>query len=179
MPGQLLPGIGIDWVPARPIRVPNDRGLYSFEAHVGRSITQVSRTNDGDFSASDAESFEKWSQALASSADLIKQACMACETAHGKEFATAIIPCLVVPNDTLWVVDYNQSGQRLCAPKSEEHATLYIGRLYEGPNRFSYTITHLHILTRAGARAFFGRVGNDPSLWDTLFPTTLFPNVAQ
>jgi hypothetical protein len=175
---QLRPGIGIDWVPAATMRVASDRGLYPFESLVGRSLTQVGRNRDGDLSASDAESFEKWSQALSSASDLVQQACMAAERSAGKEFATFVLPVLVVSDGTLWVADYASAGELVGAPRQEDHVTFSISRRYDGPNRFAYEITHLHFLTRSGASAFFDRIGNDPTFWDAAFPQALFPNVS-
>jgi hypothetical protein len=74
---------------------------------VGKSTTRVERVQekDGALTTSDADIFEKWSQALASAYDPADEA-----TEFGTQWKcsvdTVILPVLVVPDNTLWSVSY-------------------------------------------------------------------------
>jgi hypothetical protein len=144
--------------------------VYKRGEHVAKSASQVGRNDRGDFVAGDGEVFEKWSQALASADDLVSAATDAHER-HGKPlFFTVVLPVLVVSDDALWVADYSDAGVLERDPFQVEEATLFVGRSYSSTFGDAYTVSHLHVCTRKGIRAFLKRIAEDDALWDVIFP---------
>ena len=137
------------------IRSDERMPLYRPGAPVGKKTVQLAREGSAQkiaagkksLTVSDGETFDKWSQALSSAADLIKET-RKLRGAHGSgNFYSMIVPVLVVSNETLWVVDYSDTGN--AEPQSVDETTLFVDRRYEIPQRSEpFTITHLHIFTR-------------------------------
>jgi hypothetical protein len=169
-PGQVAPGIGIDWAPSRTINVDAVDSLYKSSEPVGKALTQVGRSRDGDLVSSDGESYEKWSQALSSSAELISKAWLGYMRSPKRDFYSMVMPILVVSDSTLWVADYGSSGDLLHPPRQEQHVQMFVGRTYKGPQGLAYTISHLHILSRSALGGFLEQVATDTHTWDQLFP---------
>jgi len=134
------------------IRVDHRLSEYRARSPVGKSLAQVGRANDGTVTANDAEVFEKWSQALASASDLVDVAAWEGEINHGT-FISLVVPILVVPNGTLWRVDYCEDGARDGDPTQVDRCSFFIGRYYEAGDRMrgaSLTISHLEFVTLSG-----------------------------
>ncbi len=139
---------------------PGDRGLYRPGRPVGKHTFQLKRepNTKNSFKTSDSESYEKWSQALTSAADLIESACSANIRHDIQEAFTFILPVLVVADRTLWVIDYDEGGKRIREPTAAEDCELFVDRTYNVSDRGMYRITHLHVYTRAGFAVFLRKL---------------------
>jgi hypothetical protein len=125
--------------------------LYPPGGMVGKSTTQI-RWTDGDkrLAASDAETYDKWSQALTAAASLLDAAILHAPEPNPR--LTFVMPVLVVSDNTLWAVDYAEDGKR-AAPMPVEEVVLYVDRKRQMQNRnekVTYRFLHLHIYTRKG-----------------------------
>jgi hypothetical protein len=142
--------------------------LYKAGDAVGKKTVQVGRDIDKHgidskcFTASDGETFDKWSQALSSAVDQV-EATQELRGANGTgHFYSLILPILVVSEDSLWVVDYSDAGPS--APQRVQETTLFVDRTYEMPQRDPHQphrvlkVTHLHIFTRSGFTDFLARL---------------------
>ena len=89
----------------------------------------MGRKTGAVFISSDAESYDKWGQALSSAHDLVQQAVDGASNRGVNQFFVLILPVLVVPDQSLWAVDYNEAGQR-SPPQQVDRATLFVGREY-------------------------------------------------
>jgi hypothetical protein len=143
--------------------------LYRTDDMVGKAITQVhwdKKAGGGRLTTSDSETHEKWSQALASTADNLEGA----GTFSGDGAAyTFHMPVLLVSDHTLWVVDYADDGTR-AEPRQEDEATLFVGREYKCGLEQCLHLTHLHIYTRTGFKAMLGNLASPTGLlWDRMF----------
>ena len=157
--------------------VKPSNSLYPAHQLVGKSTTQVGRAlnpKDG-FVGGDPEVYEKWSQAIASAADLVTNASLykgppPPNVAISDNF---VLPLLVIPNKTLWTVEYTQSGERVGGPKQSNTTTLFLGKTYElkgpiGPfpmGTFHYWISHLHVYTVDGFIEFLNNTERDMNQW--------------
>ena len=123
--------------------------LYTPGEHVGKSATQIRWADNGKkLVASDAETYDKWAQALASAAELVERA--ANKPADAKADFEFVMPVLLVNDRTLWVVGYTEEGTR-GAPTPAEEATLFVDRKRELRGLYApqtYHLSHLHICTR-------------------------------
>lgn len=163
-----IPGLDTN---ARTARLRNRDSVYPEGEFVGKATTQIGRNDKGQFLSGDGQVFDKWSQALASAADLVFDATDHYEDSENGICNSFICPVVVVPDGTLWVVDYEDDGAVRGDPVQTDEATLFVGREYWGVvNHPGYAISHLHFCTRSGVVALLSQVADDPRLWERLFP---------
>jgi len=148
------------------------RFLYRVGDPVGKSMRQIRRDNRGDLTGGD-EVFDKWMQALASAAEQIADAANQLSVPEsGKPRYVALLPVLVVSDDTLWVADYLSNGSLQRDPFTIPEITFYLGRKYELPReRVTFTISHLHIYTRGHVHTLFEQIAGGGGIWPELFNT--------
>jgi hypothetical protein len=128
--------------------------LYAAADMVGKAITQVRWHENGKkLIASDSDTYDKWSQCLAAATRLVRMATAQPGPDDGQPRYTFVMPVLVVSNDTLWVVDYDENGMR-SKPTKKDAALLYVDRHQNLETRTGntapYHLSHLHIYTRKG-----------------------------
>lgn len=149
--------------------------LYGSGVQVGKHTFQLRRDAPRNtFKAGDSESYDKWSQSLASAADLVRLSCGAHVRRGMPQVFSLVLPVLVVSDGTLWVVDYDERGQR-SEPKSTDECQVFVDRAYqlEPPDASKYTITHLHMFTRTGLVAFLrGIMAPNSLLLERMFGST-------
>jgi hypothetical protein len=146
------------------------RWLYRAGEPVGKAMRQVRRDSRGDLTGGD-EVFDKWMQALASAADLIMASAEELSIpATGSVRYVAVLPLLVVSDDTLWVADYASNGRIARDPFTVSEITFYLGRKYTLPReRLTFTISHLHIYTRGHVHTLFQEMAGGGGVWGELF----------
>lgn len=133
--------------------------LYPEGAPVGKSTAQVGRReSNAELHANDAEFFEKWTQALQSLDDLVSEIAsddFVEDLLNGRFHLTLALPIVVVPNDTLWEVNYAADGRREGPPAQVDRVSIYVGRNYwnslPGDSIF---ISHLEVMTEQGLARF-------------------------
>jgi hypothetical protein len=129
----------------RAVKLP----LYPEGEYVAKSADQIGRRTDRTIIANDGGVFEKISQAINSSRDLISAA-NNLDADEKTEFLTFVCPVLVIPDSTLWQVRYSDDGARMGPPEPIKHVTYFIGKEWSvGTHlqRLSYSISHLEVLT--------------------------------
>jgi len=141
---------------------------YGIGHPVGKSSAQVGKAQqDNTTVASDAEVFEKWSQALASAHDLADEAAAAGER-QNQLLVSLVLPILLVPDETLWRVDYSPNGTRSSDPAQVNRCSFFVGRNYiagEIPRQTDLTISHLEFLTLSGLAALMEDILNWDNAW--------------
>ncbi|TJZ89240.1 hypothetical protein FA743_19290 [Paracoccus gahaiensis] len=146
-------GEGKEGVDVRPSQI------YPVGGSVGKSTAQVGRreTKDAELHANDAEFFEKWSQALQSLDDLVYEVAddeFIQERWDGRLHVGLALPIVVVPNETLWSVNYASNGERAGQPAQTDRVSIYIARSYHHFAVGSLDISHLEVMTEAGLAHF-------------------------
>lgn len=139
---------------------PNDFRLYGADEMVGKSATQIKWERSGRFVASDAETYDKWAQALALATELVETA--ANREIKDKSVFAFVMPILLVNDGTLWTVDYDAEGKR-GAPQAANDAVLFVDRKVELKSRsrpHTYRLSHLHIHTRTSFEQMLRRAPN-------------------
>jgi len=164
-------GLTGEFVSAKTITLRGAESIYLPGDHVAKATAQVGRNERGDLVSGDSEVYEKWSQALASSHDLIMSAAYHHETHNAERFLTFVLPLLVVPDGTLWAADYGEDGGLLAGPHPVEGALLFVGREYTDRFHPVTTVSHLHICTRASASKLLHELARDTNLLDSIFPS--------
>jgi hypothetical protein len=153
-------------------RVP--RKLYDENTPVGKDCVQVGRLHSGDdLTGSDQGIYEKWSQAISSSHDLVRSACAIKDLERDISFdlVTLVLPIVVVPDNTLWVVNYDGNGGRVGSPVAVDQASYFVGHRIPIENANCAEISHLHFCTLGGLKPFFESFTSFPT--DKLIPSSV------
>jgi hypothetical protein len=144
--------------------------IYLAGELVGRSLEQAAPPKKS-VSKTAMEVRAKFSQAqqhaIALTPEIKQQAAI-----NGKKRA-AIFPCLVVPNDRLWICQYDEGGEMVGKPKKVNRVPLFLGlssnyQLSPAHQVCQYSFSHIEILTLAGISEFHNLVlgGSD---WKNIF----------
>jgi hypothetical protein len=132
--------------------------LYPENRRIGKKTDQVLRSDGKPLAKMrDNESFQKWSQALSSAEDLIKEGVGSNIRLARWNALTLVLPVLVISDNSLWVVDYDRHDRRR-APELVAQAELFVDRPYVlAESGIEYKIGNLHIYTRSGFAHFVAR----------------------
>lgn len=156
------------------IRFSHPMSNYVFGSPVGKSSVQVGKARDNSFETSDAEVFDKWSQALASAHDLAYGAAV-----EGKErtrkVLSLVLPMVVVPDGTLWQAEYSDDGTRTRDPVAVDRCSFFVGRDYEAGDRLGgsmLTVSHLEFVTLSGLTDLAASLLNHGNRWFPPHPFT-------
>lgn len=147
-------------------RINHPHTIYAVGDPVGKSCAQVGEDVKGSIVAKDNEVFEKWSQALSSAYDLVEAA-----TEKGEETNDAclsfILPLLVVPDGTLWMVNYKPDGNRNGDPFQTERCSFYIGQNYSAGflQQTDLIISHLEFVTFSGLHNLLKSLSDPYNSW--------------
>ncbi len=129
--------------------------FYSLNRPVGRSLDQVGKNGEGDWITEDSSIFDKWSQALASLHSLLDDT-LTCNR-PGNHWNLVFLPVVVVPDGTLWQINYSSNGQQTEPPKQVNSIRYWVDITYnfdKGLRKESYRISHLHFFTKTGLANF-------------------------
>ncbi len=131
------------------------RNVLCKEDFVGRELNQVGVDDSGDLVLGDENVFNKWSQALNSAYGMLRDA-LSMQTPE-QWINLIFLPIVVVPNDTLWQVKYEETGNTLGDPELCEHIPYWIGQEYEislVDSSGKYKFSELHFFTKSGLTDF-------------------------
>jgi len=142
---------------ATALRIRGNYSLYKQGELVGKSTVQVGRAlSDDAIIANDSELYEKWGQCLSSANDLVERVYW--DGYHDKEsYQSAVVPFVVVPNNRLWAVAYDDEGNMNSDPKLTDRCSCFIGKDYKMSNGVTSTrmwLSHIEIVTFDGMRSF-------------------------
>lgn len=129
-----------------PEKRNSNNEFYRRNDWVAKRIEQVGKKQTGEIFSGDSPLFEKITQAVNSSFDLIK--CIS--TKKDRSFNALIIPVLVIPDNRLWGVSYNEDGSINSDVEQITSCSYYLNQewLIQHPiNRMVYRISHLEIVT--------------------------------
>jgi len=134
---------------ARPVR--GDLSRYRPGVVVGKRLDQVGRAAaGGDVVSSDQEVFEKVSQSVNSTVDLLH----AIAASGVRPALHAIVPLLVVPDGRLWLVEYSSAGEQKGVPRPVDACTVFLDQEWSCTtlhhDQLTYRLSHFEI-TALGA----------------------------
>jgi hypothetical protein len=156
---------------------PQGPQLYATGDWLGKSSTQIRHANSSaksKYQTSDSDVYDKWTQALASAAELVDAVKnVSVPDDVGYPTLAFVMPVLVVPDGTLWAVDYEEDGTR-GTPHQVEDAVLYVDRTRRfaapgGP--LAYKLTNLNIRTLTSFTRMLQNMDSPTGLMlDPIFP---------
>jgi hypothetical protein len=134
---------------ARSIKV-QQFSLYPKKQFVAKTADQIGKRQDnGEITSNDGDVFDKISQAINSSIDLISEAYYL-DTDISPVYLTLVCPVLLIPDSSLWQVKYSDDGEQTGEPEQIKHIAYYIGKEWTvgGPiQSLTLTLSHLEIVT--------------------------------
>ena len=152
------------------LHIQSPHSIYSTHDPVGKSCAQVGRKDekDGPLHWNDSEVFERWSQALAAASDLADWA-----TEEGDRVQSLvlslILPILVVPNQTLWQVNYGSEGKMVGDPFQTDRCSFYVGKSYTAGKPIAggtdVTVSHLEFVTLSGLEELLRDIAAVDNAW--------------
>lgn len=144
---------------------------------VGKSVLRF-KPNAGKLTQSrdlESEIYNRWTQALASANDLCKQSGLA-GSGQNTKVLTAILPIVVIPDGSLWVVDYDNMGNA-ATPCAADTTTLFLNHEVVVHERNNWmNLTHIHFFTLTGLRLFLATLQNPANTWNTWFSDVAKPH---
>ena len=170
-PGNPVMGKGVRKVTAHGTGV-----IFEVNKFVGKSTAQVGRSKAGEIVTGDAEVYEKWSQALGSASDLVSSSARDYEIVKDNASATVIFPVLVIPDGTLWTIDYAADGQQLGDPKQSKECEVLLRKDID-VGFLQYTASHLLIFTKRQFDGYLERLATNEKYWDRLFPSAVLQDL--
>jgi hypothetical protein len=144
---------------------------YAEDGFVGKSVLRPESISDAKLKprSSDAEIYGKWSQAVASAHDLLREA-----IASQSWLFTVVLPVVIVPEDALWTASYDFDGNLKSDPAPSTGCSFYIGHQYEMHDATrstqAVTLSHIHCFTLPGFTAFLAKLGPKVIDWDHWIP---------
>jgi hypothetical protein len=177
------PGSGYKQVAytSRPIPVTfRANGVYAFyqpDKFVGKSSVRIkpnpnSKALNQFVADSDSDVYEKWAQALSSSVGLIETARERAMRHQVSEFCTTVLPAVVVPDDSIWKVEYDENGSICGQPENVNNCELFVGReilLNDQVFPHQFKFSHIHFFTIGGFGSFLSSMTSDNNVWNKLF----------
>jgi hypothetical protein len=134
-------------------KIKND-SIYSPGEFVGKSLVRLKEESSGQLkSVPESDVYDKWSQAVASSVELVERACSLPQGSQYPETVfSMIMPVVVVPNELLWKVSYDQAGQISQDPALADECEYFVDRKFrvDGLNSSCFILTHIHFVTLKG-----------------------------
>jgi hypothetical protein len=164
-----------NWVGSELLRMSGTH-MYDSQQQVGKSMKRIEARGDGSFAASDSDVYEKYTQALTSMNQVVQSAAQKLRPQHaGPGYARAFLPIVVVSDNALWVADYDASATLTNDPTRTDDTSFFLGWEYEIPHPqdpahpATFTISHLHIMTRSRLPLFLKDIHEGGMIWDQLF----------
>lgn len=146
---------------AKTLSIRDQHSMYKAHEPVGKSTVQVGRAIDTTISANDSELYEKWGQCLSSIKDLVDEVYWDGGRKDTEDFfLSAVFPFVVVPNGRLWMVSYDENGNRVCDPTPTDRCSCFINKDYEMGTKMASArmwLSHVEIVTFDGLRSFVDR----------------------
>ncbi len=155
----------------RSVHIAGEYSIYRAGEPVGKSVTQVGRDTKGNLESSDNELFNKWGQCLGSAADLVVDSAEAWNGEYNQFFTSMVIPIVVLPDERLWVANYNDEGTIEGDPIQTNRCSCFVGEKYEighRPMSGSTSLSHIEFLTLSGLRSFVTRYVSSEEGFDLL-----------
>jgi len=132
----------------RTRKLPEIYSLYTEGEEVAKSIAQIGKYSLEDFKSSGSEIFDRVSQATNSAYELIHSVS---KTRVGTRLYL-VLPILVVPDNMLWKVSFNNDGSQNGEPERVASISYFINQEWKVGNpltkdNYSYTMSHLEVVT--------------------------------
>lgn len=146
--------------------------FYTVGDFVGKSVLRIVPEKNGKkkpTAGKDADIYDRWAQAVACGVNVVRDSCRLA----GREsiLLSAILPVVVVADNSLWKVRYDEFGKPSTVEKIQTCA-FYIGHKFEvghSPAPHVFTFSHFHFFTLTGFSQFLSEMALGKDAWGQLF----------
>jgi hypothetical protein len=158
---------------SRTIRAKCKQSYYREGDFVGKSFVRLkpeSPKSSKAIAAPDTDIYEKWAQALSSAVELAETACYCAQPRQS--VASAVVPAVVVPDESLWQATYRADGTMESDPKQVGQCEYFVGRQIQlrGPSgNHSFIFSHIHFFTITAFNSFLSKMAINDRAWESLF----------
>lgn len=142
--------------------------FYEEGKFVGKSLVRVREKNGRLETDTNADIYDRWAQAVASSVELAEGA-RSFASEMSRAFSSLVLPVVVVPDGTLWKATYDADGRIGEAPAVVEECEFFVGRKLN-LGRQPFVLTHIHFVTLSGLESLLSRFWKHNNVWDWIFP---------
>jgi hypothetical protein len=153
--------------------------MYRQGEFTGKSIVKFKPLKNGKAeiightTEQDTEVYNRWSQALSSSYELCQTATEYAREFRKPHFFSATIPVVVVSDETLWTLNYDDDGVVRADPCRTDHCPFFVDRRlmvtgWNADQRFS--LSHIHFCTLSGFKSWMTSVQDGDDIWSQWFP---------
>jgi hypothetical protein len=115
----------------------------------GKSMDQIGNYG-GEIKGADQEVFEKCSQAISSITYVISREYKTIKESYDQSSPTylAFVPIVVIPDNTLWVAEFDALGNKIGVPYKTRHIPFYVDHKVELSPYLGaeYSVTHLEVV---------------------------------
>jgi hypothetical protein len=149
-------------------------GIYPSSGFVGKSLLRLRpNAEEAKFvrtSAIESEIYNRWAQALASAHELCREALSDGDQKQLPACAV-VLPAVVVPDGTLWTVEYDGEGSFGSGPVETPSTTFFVNHeVVVVPKNCWMNLSHVHFLTVRGLRDFVEDLRRPENSWEQWFP---------
>jgi hypothetical protein len=137
--------------------------LYPPGEFVGKNFLRVKKDLKSQIKIdTQPDIYDRWSQAIHSSFDLARHAHATQTRLQCDRVRSIILPIVVVPDESLWRVSYNDDGKLADEPEKVDECLFFVGRKAEheletGRKLLLAVLSHIHFLTNKGLSVFLSR----------------------
>lgn len=133
-------------------------------------VDGLSRLVELPASALESEIYGRWTQALSSADELCKNAGLVAES-NTKTIFSLVLPAVVVPDGSLWIVEYGNEGAVTSGPAAVASTTVFVNHeIVVRPRNNWMNLSHVHFFTFSALRRFLGELHTDS--WSDWFPSS-------
>ena len=137
------------------INIPPGQSMYRRSGPVGKSVECVNRDCNGKLHGGDREIYPRWTQSLQSAAVLASDTIT---RYHGDREVIVhwILPILVVPDDRLFAVDFDDAGSIVAPPHPVDQTTFFVDYRPKltGLTGPEFRLGHLEVMSRSSIERF-------------------------
>lgn len=149
--------------------------LYQRGKFVGKAMDQVNKNQDGTFSGKDSEIFERMTQCVSSAEAFVDE--ISVKKPERDIVVHVVVPILVFPEDTLWVVKYD-GGVIEGSAEKVKHVQYYLDRDTTSEFRGEEghpVLSHMELVTPSGLKDLLVEYFGNEDQNDLGFPKAFGP----
>jgi hypothetical protein len=152
--------------------------IYPLGEFVGKNHLKLSSVKNGKLCVDknlQTDIYDRWSQAVASSRDLAENALWFARNRQILDCLSFIMPLVVVPDESLWKAEYDNSGKLSNEPVATNEVRYFIATPFcKGIGNFTspwFVVTNIHFVTITGLKNLLESYSKtDGKIWEQMFP---------
>jgi hypothetical protein len=168
-------GIGFPSVEGKMVKTNFQSMIYPQGEFVGKSYLRLKSGKLTMDQNQQTDIYDRWSHAVASSRELAENALWFARSRQISDCNSFIMPVVAVPDESLWMAEYDSSGKLSKEPVATNEVRYFIAAPFcKGIGNFMspwFILTNIHFVTMTGLRSLLdGFAKADGKIWEQMFP---------